>query len=107
MFWRLFAPVEQISTEELQRSLNNKEACIVLDVREPDEYAAGHVPGAMLIPLGELRQRMSELPKDQTIYAICQTGARSAMAVKLLNAQGFTAKNVAGGIVSWKGRLER
>ncbi|MEW2500071.1 rhodanese-like domain-containing protein [Amycolatopsis sp. CA-161197] len=76
----------------------------LLDVREDDEWAAGHAPGAVHIPLGELPARvdeLSELPDDQPVYVICRSGGRSARATAWLNASGWDAVNVAGGMGSW------
>lgn len=107
MFWRrALGGAAQITPGEVQELLEKGESCVVLDVREEDEYSEGHVPGSVWIPLAELQQRMNELPKDQPIYALCHSGARSAMATRLLNAQGYQAKNIAGGIIKWTGELE-
>jgi rhodanese-related sulfurtransferase len=77
---------------------------IVLDVREHDEWTAGHAPGALHIPLGELPARVEELaklPDDQPVYVVCRTGGRSARATAWLNVSGWDAVNVAGGMKSW------
>lgn len=73
----------------------------LLDVREEDEWAAGHVPGATHIPLGELGARTGELPPDAEIYVICRTGMRSARVTMALNGAGWRALNVAGGLHDW------
>lgn len=73
----------------------------VLDVRQPDEYEAGHVPGAHLIPLDELSTRHPEVPADQEVYVVCGSGGRSAAATKALNGAGYRAVNVAGGTKGW------
>jgi len=73
----------------------------LLDVREPDEWAAGHVPEATHIPLGELGARTAELPQDQEIFVICRSGVRSARAARALNGAGWRAVNVAGGMQDW------
>ena len=70
----------------------------LLDVREDDEWAAGHVPGATHIPLGLLGARTAEVPQDQQIYVICRSGVRSARAAQALNGAGWQAVNVAGGM---------
>jgi rhodanese-related sulfurtransferase len=69
-------------------------------VREPAEYAEGHVPGAPLIPLGEVAERISEVPTGE-VLVICRSGARSARAAELLRAHGIDAVNVAGGTLAW------
>ncbi|WP_067964467.1 rhodanese-like domain-containing protein [Nocardiopsis trehalosi] len=73
----------------------------VLDVREPDEWAAGHAPDAVHIPLGELGQRAGEVPRDRQVYVVCRVGGRSAQAVQALNDAGWRAANVAGGMQAW------
>ncbi len=73
----------------------------VIDVRQPDEYDTAHVPGARLIPLGEVAARVAEVPADGTVYVICQSGSRSARATDFLRGQGIDAQNVAGGTKAW------
>jgi rhodanese-related sulfurtransferase len=73
----------------------------LLDVREDDEWAAGHVLGATHIPLGQLNSRAGEVPRDETIYVICRSGARSGRATAALTGAGWTAINVAGGMQAW------
>lgn len=74
----------------------------LLDVREPEEWGAGHAPGATHIPLGELGARSGEIPADQTVYVICRSGNRSAHATHALNGAGWRAVNVAGGMHEWE-----
>ena len=73
----------------------------LLDVREEDEWVAGHAPGARHIPLGQLSGRAAEVPQDETIDVICRSGARSAMAARALSGAGWQAINVAGGMQDW------
>jgi len=73
----------------------------MLDVREDDEWDAGHVPGATHIPLGQLGQRTAEIPADQTVYVICRSGHRSGRATQALDGAGWKAVNVAGGMQQW------
>jgi rhodanese-related sulfurtransferase len=73
----------------------------LLDVREAQEWDAGHAPEAHWIPMGDLEARVEELPRDRRIVAICRTGARSrAVAAALLGA-GFEAVNLDGGMRAW------
>ena len=75
----------------------------VLDVREPMEWAVGHVPGAQLIALDEVRERLGELPSDRSIAVICESGIRSSSAASLLQAAGFERVfNVADGTAGWR-----
>ena len=77
---------------------------VLLDVREPDEWAAGHAPGALHIPLGEVAARVAELPADAPLYVVCHAGGRSARATAYLVAQGRDAVNVDGGMSAWAAR---
>jgi sulfur dioxygenase len=77
----------------------------ILDVREEDEFAGplGHIPGAILIPLGTLAGRVAELDRDRPIVAVCRAGSRSAQAVTILTQAGFAAvANLAGGMLRWR-----
>lgn len=77
---------------------------LVLDVREPDEFAAGHAPGAVHIPLGDLPARLADLPEtpdDTPLPIICRSGGRSGRAVQWLEAQGQDIVNVDGGMKAW------
>jgi rhodanese-related sulfurtransferase len=73
----------------------------LLDVREDDEWAAGHAPDATHIPLGQLGAHTAAIPQDQQIYVICRSGHRSARATQALNGAGWHAVNVAGGMQDW------
>jgi rhodanese-related sulfurtransferase len=75
----------------------------VLDVREPDEWAAGHIPSATLIPLGELSSRVGEVPRNQQVVVVCRSGNRSAEGRDILRAAGFGAvTSLAGGMTDWQ-----
>lgn len=91
-----------IRPAEAQAKLSGPQAAFWLDVRQPEEYRAGHVPGAVLIPLGELAQRLSELPKDREIIVVCRSGSRSGVATRHLSAAGYRALNLAGGMIAWQ-----
>lgn len=74
----------------------------ILDVRQPDEWAAGHIPNATLIPLGELESRLSEVPTDREVVIVCRSGNRSGQARDLLKNAGFTnVTSMAGGMNLW------
>jgi rhodanese-related sulfurtransferase len=91
--------VPEISTDELAARLDA--GAFVLDVRQPDEYESGHVPGARLIPLAEVPDRLGELPADEELLVICRSGVRSLTAAEFLVQQGIPAVNVAGGTLAW------
>lgn len=96
-----------VKNEELVQKLG-QENVTILDVREPAEYAFGHIPGAVSIPFGELEERLGELNPDHQIYVICRTGNRSDMAAKLLHEKGFEqVHNVMPGMSDWRGPLDR
>lgn len=73
----------------------------ILDVRDPYEYDAGHIPDALNIPLDQLPLRIEELDPDTDYYVICRTGGRSARATPYLEMHGYSAVNVAGGCGAW------
>ena len=79
----------------------HREGATLLDVRNPDEYVTAHVPGAVLIPLGELAQRQEEIPEGDPLYVICAAGGRSLTAAKALVDAGYRAVSVAGGTNGW------
>jgi rhodanese-related sulfurtransferase len=74
----------------------------VLDVREDDEWAGGHIDGAQHIPLGELPARFEELPDDKQVVCVCAVGGRSGRAAHFLNAAGKDAVNLDGGMYQWE-----
>ena len=74
---------------------------VLLDVREDDEWAAGHAPGAVHVPLGQLIARLDELPGDEPVAIVCRAGGRSAQATAYLLGQGRDVRNVAGGMKAW------
>ena len=79
------------------------QGAFVLDVRQPEEWVQLHIPGATLIPLGELPNRLSEVPKDSAVVVVCRTGNRSAQARDILKGAGFTnVTSMAGGVTGWQ-----
>ena len=96
------ASVSGIDVTQLRQRLAAEPAPYLLDVREPWEYQEGHVPGAQLIPLGELEQRVNEVPRDRPILAICHSGQRSLAAAGYLLQLGYNSvSNVDGGTAAW------
>lgn len=73
----------------------------VLDVREDDEWAAGHIDGALHIPMGELLDRLHDVPSDEHVVAVCRSGARSAQVTAYLAQQGTSVRNLTGGMQAW------
>lgn len=79
-----------------------EQGAFLLDVREPAEWREGRAPRARHIPLGSLGQRVSELPKDRTIVAVCRSGRRSNTAASYLRKSGYIALNLTGGMQAWQ-----
>jgi rhodanese-related sulfurtransferase len=108
LLWSFFGNrirgIKEVDSIAALQLINHKNA-MVLDVREEDEYKAGHVLNSTLIPLGKLKQRIGELEKyrDRAIVVVCRNGVRSATACGTLGKQGFTqAYNLAGGVNAWQ-----
>jgi rhodanese-related sulfurtransferase len=74
---------------------------LVVDVREPVEWDAGHISGAGLIPIGELGPRAAELPRDRRMVIVCRTGSRSGYAADALHGAGYDVANLRGGLFAW------
>ncbi len=95
-------PVPEISVEQLKQRLDRGDKFVLLDVREPFEWDIARIPGAKLIPLGDLASRMSELDSADEIVIHCKSGIRSAKALRELQKAGFSKlQNVEGGILAW------
>ena len=99
--------VEKITPAEAIRLLDAGKAQAV-DVREPDEFAVGHIPGAKLLPLGDVLTRAEEVMPDKNAQWLiyCRTGRRRADAAQKLEAQGYTGLRDLGGILSWPYEIE-
>ena len=75
---------------------------VLVDVRTPQEYASGHIPGAANIPVDDLRSRLGELPRDREIALYCQVGQRGYLATRILLQKGFSAVNIGGGYKTYE-----
>ncbi|MFJ5771609.1 rhodanese-like domain-containing protein [Psychrobacillus sp. NPDC093180] len=95
-----------ITTEQLLEKIDAGETVSVIDVRESEEVATGIIPGAKHIALGQIETRMDQLDKSVPHYIVCKAGGRSAMACEILEENGFTVTNVAGGMLDWEGELQ-
>ncbi|OXM16081.1 rhodanese-like domain-containing protein [Paenibacillus herberti] len=94
------------STEELLIRLQQGEKINLVDVREDEEWEEGHIPEARHVALSRLQESMDELQADSgTIWLICRSGARSGRASDYLNAMGYDAVNVEGGMLAWAGEV--
>jgi rhodanese-related sulfurtransferase len=105
------APANQVDLSSLPVNLTvqqvneirNNPDVVLIDVREQWEYDAGHIPNVKLIPLGELPNRVNEIPKDKFVVMTCRSGNRSGQATKFLRDKGFdNVHNMQGGIVAWQ-----
>jgi rhodanese-related sulfurtransferase len=102
----------EITAPELRRELERAgDAMQLVDVREPEEWTAGHLPGSVLIPMGELGGRRDELDRSRPVITVCRSGRRSLYSAGELLAAGFPdVRSLAGGVIAWVdagGRLER
>jgi rhodanese-related sulfurtransferase len=91
--------VDDVSAEDGHQMV--EDGAFMLDVREADEWDAGHAPEAVWIPMGELQARVDELPRDRRIVAICRSGSRSHTVAAALLGAGFDAVNLDGGMRAW------
>ncbi len=101
---RSVARIELIDVDELAARLETDDPPLVLDVRDADEYAEGHIPGSVHIPFGELGDRLDELPREGAIAAVCSGGKRSGLGASILQREGFErVVHVAhGGVGTWR-----
>jgi len=98
----MFPPqVPSLSVTDLDPAQPVPPGTVLLDVREQDEWDAGHAPDALHIPLGDLPDRVGELPADDRLLVVCHSGGRSARATAWLNGGGYDAVNLDGGMVDW------
>ena len=77
----------------------------ILDVRTPTEFAGGSIPGAVNIPLDDLRDSLGRLPRDREILVYCRVGLRGYIGARILSQHGFRAQNLSGGLVTWSTAL--
>jgi adenylyltransferase/sulfurtransferase len=97
-----------ITAQELADMQNNGEDFLLVDVREPAEFEIVSIPGATLIPKGDIPAHLSELPQDKPVVLYCKTGVRSAEALATLKGAGFsTAKHVQGGVTAWANQVDK
>jgi rhodanese-related sulfurtransferase len=91
--------IPHVDVHEARRRVD--EGAFLLDVRESDEWTAGHAPDATFLPMGQVTAAREQLPRDRTILAICRSGARSGRVTAALVSWGYDARNVAGGMQAW------
>ena len=91
-----------MSEIDIQQAAARRDSDQVLDVREDFEVADGMIPGALHIPMGDLNARLGEIDKDRPVIVVCRSGNRSARVADALNAAGFAADTMAGGMTAWQ-----
>ncbi len=96
-------PFSRINPEQAKQMIDS--GAMIVDVREPDETKTGHVPGAVLMPVNSVYNRVNELPKDKDLIFICAVGQRSALAAEIAAAMGYSRLfNVDGGTDAWRSK---
>lgn len=98
--------MKELTAKEVEALSNKGEKLNIIDVREPDEVAAGKIPGAVNIPLGLVEYRMNELEKEKEYILVCRSGGRSGRATQFLESNGYNVTNMAGGMLAWTGKIE-
>ncbi|MBM3947065.1 MAG: rhodanese-like domain-containing protein [SAR202 cluster bacterium] len=99
---KIVEPFGRISVDEAKQRLDRGDNCVVIDVRKPNEFQAGHVPGAKLIPVDDVLKRYQEIPRDKDVLFVCGVGQRSALACEYAAALGLTRIfNIEGGTEAW------
>lgn len=100
--------MNEITPAELKQRLDNGDDIQIIDVREPNEFEIGRIPGSVLIPLGQVMGRMSEIDPNRETVVHCKMGGRSARAIMGLTQAGFTGKlsNLTGGIIGWSNDVD-
>ncbi|MET3683803.1 rhodanese-related sulfurtransferase [Alkalibacillus flavidus] len=98
--------MKEITTDEVKDLLEQDKDVKLIDVRETDEVAQGHIPGATNIPLGLLEFRENELDKNEEYIMVCRSGGRSGKATQFLKERGYNVQNMVGGMLAWDGPTE-
>jgi rhodanese-related sulfurtransferase len=96
---------KEITPQALVARLKSGESLMIVDVRESDEWNAGHIAGAKHIPLGQLQDRLHELESKRETFLVCRSGNRSGLACELLSEKGFDVVNMTGGLNAWTDEL--
>jgi rhodanese-related sulfurtransferase len=101
--------IEMIAPGELLARLKQKPQSLhIIDVREPFEFSGGHISRAKNIPLGNIRNRLSEVPKDKDVVFVCRSGSRSMRAAKMAKNAGLSSiYNLSGGMMRWSGPVKK
>ena len=95
----------KVKINEAVEEFRNTPDAVLLDVREPDEFKEGHIPGAVNLPMSKLNT--IDIPEDKALYVYCLSGATRSRAVRVLKERGYENVKSIGGISSYKGQLEK
>ena len=99
----IFGGVKEIDSKTYRVNYIEKNTPhLLIDVRNPQEYASGHIDGATNIPFNKLSKKLEALPKDKSIVCVCRTGPRGREATYLLQKAGFEVTNLVGGVMEWR-----
>lgn len=99
--------IPSLTVTELKAELDSGAQLFLLDVREPDEVALGHIPGVVPIPKGAVPSRLAEVPQDQDVVVICRSGGRSGMITGVLLEAGYTrVRNLSGGTMAYSAQID-
>jgi rhodanese-related sulfurtransferase len=102
MSWAMLTSSPAVDEVPVDRLVEPPASMVLLDVREPEEFAGAHVPGAVNVPQAELASRLDEIPRDRPVWVICQAGFRSLRAAQFLKQAGYTqVASVQGGTAAW------
>lgn len=100
--------MKQWHAVDLKETLHSRKPIQIIDVRQPEEYVTGHIPGSKLIPLGEIQMRYQEIDPNVETVVVCRSGARSGMACDYLGKMGYKhLYNLMGGLSAWDGDIVR
>jgi rhodanese-related sulfurtransferase len=100
--WAMLTSAPDVAQVEVAALAERPAESVLLDVREPEEYTSGHVPGAINLPQAELASRLDEVPHEGPLYVICRSGSRSLHVTQFFAQRGIAATNVRGGTEAWR-----
>ncbi|TVY01036.1 rhodanese-like domain-containing protein [Paenibacillus cremeus] len=100
--------LKNLMQDQFRDELKGNHPKFLIDVREPMEVTQGFIPGAINIPLSQLKNRIDEIPRDKHVYLYCRSGMRSKQAARILQRNGYRElAHLQGGIMSWKGKIAK